>query len=224
MADKRVIRVTGKGFIKLKPDLTIINIDMEGCYKAYEDTMRKSSEDTELLKDIFEKLGFARDEVRTRYFGISPKYESYQAKDGRWKNRFVGYSYNHALKVGFDSDNEKLGEIMYALAHVKGISPEFSLVYAVKDVEAAKNLLIGRAVEDAMAKAVILAKAAGVKLINIQSVDYSWGEIRFERPMSRFDCIKHSEDDVYASPSYKMDIDPEDIEEEDTVTVVWAID
>ena len=226
MSDKRVIRVTGKGFIKLKPDLTIINIDMEGCHKAYEDTLRKSSEDVELFKDIFEKQGFARDEVRTRSFDVSPKYENYQTKNGIWKNRLVGYSYNHSLKVEFDSDNDRLGRITYALAHAKGITPSFSLVYAVKDKEAAKNLLIGRAVEDAKAKAEILAKAAGVKLINIQSIDYSRGEHDFAVPMAAFGkCRAVGSGDAGCLPqSYNVNVEPEDIEEDDTVEVVWSID
>ena len=225
MAEMRVIRVTGKGFIKLKPDLTIVNIALEGCHKAYEDTLRKSSEDTELLKDLFEKLGFARDDVRTRAFNVNPKYESYQTKAGNWKERFVGYSYNHSLKVEFDSDNEKLGKILYALAHAKEIAPDFSIAYAIKDKEAAKNLLIARAVEDAKAKAAVLAKAAGVKLMNIQSIDYSWGEVSFELPMARYGKRMTMADGACENGSaYAMDIDPEDIEESDTVTVVWGID
>ena len=68
----------------------------------------------------------------------------------------------------------------------------------------------------------MLSGAAGLKLGAIQSMDYSWGEINMEiYPMSReLDVV-----DCLASPagSYDLDIEPDDIEVKDTVTVVWEI-
>ena len=49
--------------------------------------------------------------------------------------------------------------------------------YTIKDVEAAKNELLGKAVAESKKKAQVLTDAAGVKLGNIISIDYSWGEI-----------------------------------------------
>ena len=95
----------------------------------------------------------------------------------------MGYKYHHQMKVEFDSDNERLGKILYALANCR-VSPEFRLSYTVRDPEAAKNELLGKAVSDAAAKAEVLTRAAGVTLKEIQSIDYSWGKIEFEtRPM-----------------------------------------
>jgi hypothetical protein len=55
MAVQRVMRVTGKGVIKVKPDTTRISMMLEGCYANYEETLHMSSADTECLKDILEK-------------------------------------------------------------------------------------------------------------------------------------------------------------------------
>ena len=111
--------------------------------------------------------------------------------------------------------------MLYALAKCP-LQPEFRLSYTVKDPEAAKNQLLGKAVADAQAKAVVLTQAAGVKLKDIQSIDYSWAQINFEvEPMSRMlmteDCAEKSID------SYDIDIDPDDIDVSDTVTVLWEI-
>ena len=85
----------------------------------------------------------------------------------------------------FESDNDRLGKVLYALANCD-VKPEFRLSYTVKDPEAAKNELLGRAVADAGEKASVLTKAAGVALKEIQSIDYSWGQIDFEiQPMNR---------------------------------------
>ena len=125
----------------------------------------------------------------------------------------------------FDSDNDRLGKVLYALANTKEIQPEFRLSYTVKDKEASKNLLLGKAVEDAKAKAQVLSKAAGVELKLIESIDYSWGEISFESsPMRDGMLMKRSEASAGYENSYDMDIEPDDIEASDTVTVTWSIE
>lgn len=223
MDSKRFIRVTGKGNLRVRPDVTRITITLEGCDEIYEEALRRSTKDTERLKDLLEKQGFARDDVKTLSFNVNTKYESYQDKDNCWKERFVGYEFRHVLKVEFDSDNARLGKILYALAGAEKIKPEFRLSYTVKDKEASKNELLGKAVADAKAKAAVLTAAAGVKLVEIQSIDYSWGEIEFEcspmqngfGAMTKMACMTDG--------AYDIDIEPDDIEVSDTVTVVWEI-
>ena len=158
------------------------------------------------------------------YFSVDTEYESYKEK-GTYKQRFVGYKFHHLMKVEFDSNNERLGKILYALSHCP-TKPEFSLSYTVKDQEAAKNELLGKAVSDAKEKASVLTQAAGVELRAIQSIDYSWGQINFEvQPMNRMLMA----DECLAAPmvaegaAYDMDIEPDDIEVSDTVTVLWEI-
>ena len=222
MTNERIIKVTGKGNLKIKPDMTRITITLEGHNKEYDKTLAQSSRDTEVLKDILEKQGIDRTAVKTLMFNIDTKYESYQARDKSWKERFVGYEFKHVVKVEFDSDNERLGRILYALANAKDIHPDFRLSYTVKDPEASKNQLLGKAVADAKAKAEVLTKAAGVSLKDIKNIDYSWGEIQFEyAPMNRnMFCNKVMADGAGA---FDMNIEPDDISVSDTVTVVWEI-
>ena len=54
----RTIRVTGKGQIKVKPDITRITMTLTGAFKEYGETLRHSSEDTEALKDVLSAFGF----------------------------------------------------------------------------------------------------------------------------------------------------------------------
>ena len=222
MTNERIIKVTGKGNLKIKPDMTRITITLEGQNKEYAKTLAQSSRDTEALKDILEKQGIDRTAVKTLMFNIDTKYESYQTWDKSWKERFVGYEFKHMVKVEFDSDNERLGRILYSLANAKDIHPDFRLSYTVKDPEASKNQLLGKAVADAKAKAEVLTKAAGVSLKDIKNIDYSWGEIQFEyAPMNRdMFCNKIMSDGAGA---FDMDIEPDDISVSDTVTVVWEI-
>ena len=215
----RTIRVTGKGQLKLRPDTTRITMTLEGIYPDYGETLRHSSEDTEALKDVLSGFGFARTDLKTLNFSVDTEYESYREREV-YKQRFIGYRFQHMLKVEFPSDNERLGRILYALANC-AVSPEFRLSYTVSDPEAAKNELLAKAVEDAKEKAAVLARAAGVTLQCIESIDYSWGEIDIEyRPMERL--AKPAQ--ALMAKSYALDIEPDDIELSDTVTVIWEIE
>lgn len=60
----RTIRVTGKGQIKLKPDMTRISITLEGTYPEYSETLQHSSEDTEAIKDLLTEYGFERSDLK----------------------------------------------------------------------------------------------------------------------------------------------------------------
>ncbi len=224
MEKMRTIRVTGKGQIRIRPDVTRITLTAEGVYRDYSETLRKSTENTELLKDLLSKFGFERSDLKTLNFGVDTEYESYKEND-TYKHRFVGYRFRHMMKVEFDSDNHRLGRILYALAHCPA-EPEFRLSYTVKDPESAKNELLGKAVTDAKEKASVLTRAAGVALKDIQSIDYSWDEIDFEvRPMNRTLMEEGglSSPTGAANESYDLNIEPDDIEVSDTVTVVWEI-
>jgi uncharacterized protein YggE len=128
------------------------------------------------------------------------------------------------MKVEFDSDNKRLGRILYALANATTVQPEFRLSYTVKDKEASKNALLGKAVEDAKEKAAVLTQAAGVSLQEIQSIDYSWGEIDFDYSPMRGDMLMRLSEAECAPDGYDMDIEPDDVEVSDTVTVVWRIE
>ena len=66
----RTIRVTGKGQIKVKPDMTRISITLEGMYPDYAETLRHSSEDTDSLKDVLAAFGFERTDLKTLSFNV----------------------------------------------------------------------------------------------------------------------------------------------------------
>ena len=218
----RTIRITGRGQISVKPDTTRITMTLTGLFGEYAETLHRSSEDTEALKDLLSGFGFGRADLKTLRFGVDPEYESYRDKKNDYKQRFAGYRYSHSMKVEFPSDNDRLGRILYALAHCE-IRPEFRISYTVKDLEASKNLLLGKAVADAKEKAAVLSQSGGVVLKAIQSIDYSWGEIDFEcRPMPG-DIVMSNSISVHESRSYDLDIEPDDIDVTDTVTVVWEI-
>ena len=221
MDRQRTIRVTGKGTVRLRPDLTRLTLTLQGTDEDYGAILKRSAEDTETLRGALRPLGFAADALKTLQFNVDTLYEGYQDDKGLYRNRFVGYQFQHTLKLEFPIDDDLLGRTLYALAHC-GARPEFRISYALSDPESAKNALLSQAVKDARAKAEALTAAAGVKLGALQSIDYALGEPDLEvRPMRKMAMAANG--DAESAASYDMNIDPDDISVSDSVTVLWEI-
>ena len=220
---ERTIRVTGKGNLSVKPDTVRLIMTMEGMEKEYDAALAESANMTEYLKQIFSDLGFEREDIKTLSFNVSTEYESYQADDRSWKRRFEGYKYVHIMKIEFPADNKRLGKILYKLGH-SPVRPEFHIEYTVAEPEKCKNELLKNAVTDAKAKADILSKAAGVSLGELITIDYSWAEIDFvSRPMDNMLMEEGYMRTYESAEAYDIDVNPDDIDVTDNVTVVWGI-
>ena len=212
----RTMKVTGRGRLKLRPDTTRLTLTLSGVEPEYDAAIRRSADKTKMLAAALMEAGFVRTDLKTQTFNINTEYEGYD-ENGAWKQRFIGYRYQHVLRVDFDSDNERLGKTLAALASC-AVNAEIRISYTVSDPDAAKNALLGKAVADAGEKAAVLADAAGVQLGAIQTIDYSWGEISFE--VQPTDMLARP---VASKAHFDMDIEPDDIDVSDTVTVVWEI-
>ena len=168
-------------------------------------------------------FGLERSDLKMLSFRVDAEYEGYE-EEGVYRRQFAGYKFRHILKGEFESDNERLRKTLYMLANCP-LNPEIRISYTVKDSEATKNELLGRAVIDAKEKATVLMQAAGVMLKEIQSMDYSCGKMDIEVwPMRSFLIEKDYRMALNdCDDSYDPDIEPDDIEVTDTVTVVWKI-
>ena len=142
--------------------MTRFTITLEGTYDEYSETLQKSALQTDRLKDVLAAFGFEHGDLKTLSFDVDTEYEGYKDRKGTYKQRFIGYKFRYILKVEFDSDNERLGKILYALANCE-LKPEFRLSYTIKDPEAAKNELLGRAVADAKKKAAVLRRQQALR-------------------------------------------------------------
>lgn len=217
----RTIRVTGKGRVSLTPDRMLVNISLEGACPEYAAVLKECAERRETLQGLLAPLGFAPSDMKTLSLNVHEEYEGYQ-EDGVYRQRFTGYRYAQQLKLEFPFDNERLGKVLAALAG-SGVGPQFHISFTMSDPEAARNELLARAVEDASEKARVLAKAAGTALGGIQSIDYSWGSVVFESTPVNMPMMAKRAMMEESADSFDLDIQPDDIRMEDTITVVWEI-
>lgn len=215
----RIIKVKGNGHISVKPDQTKIEMVLSDSRPTYDAVVKLSTAMTELLRISLTKLGFDKKDIRTSYFDIGPDYEEYTDEQGEQKQRCVGYKYTHGMHLDFGIDSKLLAQCIKAVVDCPA-KPEFKVSYSIKDRESVKNLIIGKAVADARKKAEVLSQAAGISLGSIQTMEYEWGDIEF---------VSHTDltlsDAVYdnSNASFKLNIEPENVEANDTVTVVWSI-
>jgi len=158
--------------------------------------------------------------LKTTSFNISTKHDSYRDDNNRWKQKFLGYSCEHDLSLEFDLDIPKLGITLGAIASCKA-TPQFNIHFSVKDTNAVSEQLLKNAIENAKFKAAILAKAAGVSLGAIKRIDYNWSELRlYAETIVRVKAPTVRKND--AEPM-QMDVEPENIDANESVTVVWDI-
>lgn len=217
---ERTIRVTGRGRISLKPDMMRLIIKISEVHKDYQETIEASSERTQTLREALGNAGFDPKDLKTLFFSVDVENEGYYDKNNNWKQKFAGYRFTHNLRISFDLDNGKLGKALYQLAKC-GVNAEISIGYTVKDPDAAKDLLLESAVKDSANKASTLAKASGVELGRVVSIDYSWGELDiYGRAV---DDMKIGGAAFSKTMSIDMDIEADDIDVTDTVTIVWEI-
>ena len=211
--NSRTITVKGVGNVSAKPDVIVISIEQKTYAREYDKTMEKAAADLKKLQKAIAGIGHDPAELKTSNFGVDSNYENKRDSQGNYKRYFKGYVCTHRLNFEFAYDMKKLGKALSALADCE-VKPEFSIKFSVKDQNAMKERMLENAVANAVSKAGVLAKAAGVKLCEIVRIDYSWGELN-----------------VYSRTQYNCemrmnaftDIEPEDVEASDTVTVVWAI-
>lgn len=217
--DKRIITVKGTGKVSAKPDLIIILLNLKTRKKDYEDTMNYASLELEQIKKAMTETDFNASELKTVRFDIKTIYDNERDSKGDYRRVFKGYLCEHHLKYEIAYDTKRLGKILAAIAECDA-KPELSLKFSVKDEDLLKGEMLKNAVENAAEKANTLAKSAKVKLGEILSINYSWGEIEIH---SSTEYALSDSYPVLAAPTAVMDIEPEDVKISDTVTVVWAI-
>ena len=213
----KTIRVTGTARAALRPDLTVVTMTLQGTAPEYSEALNRASRDARTLRDVLERLHSKREELKTLSFFVNTDYESYE-ESGVWKQRFKGYRFEHLLKVSFDSENERLGEVLTALANA-AVSPMLQISYEVKDPESAKTPLLARAVADAREKAQILAQAAGAELKELRSAAHTSGGPSFEAA-----AIHSLDAPMAAKASIELHLEPDDITITDYVTCVWEME
>lgn len=215
----KTITVKGIGNASVKPDLIVLSLLLSSKSKDYEAAMESAAMKISELNKSLEKIGFEKESVKTTDFNVYTEYESKKDRNGNYLRVFDGYVVKHHLKVSFDFDTKVLGQALGTIASCVA-EPELSVSFTVKDSSDINEALLKSAAENAKKKAEILCVASGVSLGDLVNIDYNWGELNIYSH-TRYEMESDCMEKCCALDS--IDIEPEDINVNDTVTFVWQI-
>lgn len=216
--NRQTVTVKGTGRKSIKPDLITISLTLSAKNTDYSALTSLEAEKSEEVAKALSDIGFSKEDIKTSSFNIQTEYENYQDEDHSWKRRFAGYSVNHGLNLSFDYSMKLLNSVISAISSCKKADPAFSIGFGVKDKTEASDELLKSAVNDARQKASAIAEAAGLTLEGIESIVLDENQPSFASPTALMRTAGEAE--MYRGAA-KIDITPEDIVSEMSVTVLW---
>lgn len=217
----RTITVKGIGCVSAKPDFITLSLGIESQDREYDEAMAKAAKRINGIENAAAHVGFEKGSLKTISFNVSSAYESVKDINGNYKREFAGYICSYRLKLSFDFDSELLTKVLSQISQ-SGAKPEISVAFTVKDPSKISRSLLESAAANAKEKAELLCSASGVRLGQLQSIDYSWSELNLISN-TRYDM----EDNVLAMMAVNKtaapQIAPDDIDVHDTATFIWEI-
>lgn len=215
----KTIKVTGKAKMVVTPEVTKVKLTMRSFAKEYGDALAKTVEDSKVIKDTIESCGIERESLKTEDFYTSEKTKTVKDQYGNSSTHHIGYDVIHILSFTFLNNNKLLGDVLFKLSKLS-INPRINVSYLLYSTKHVKDSLIRFAVDDALRKAGIITSSAKVELGDIVNIDYSFKESEWEsRPYLTVDGVCIGE----TAKSFDIDINPEDVDIVNQITIEWEI-
>ena len=176
---KRTVNVSGKGTVKLEPDIAQINIGVSSQSPDAGEALKQNNASAEAVINVLTEMGVERKDIQTRNFNIYAKQDvqpireepvgedvlqEVPAEESTSQTYVVE---NTVLVIVRDLDS--LGDILTAVVD-QGANTIYGITFDIEDRDAAAEEARQMAIQDAQAQAEAIAEAAGVNLGAIQSI------------------------------------------------------
>jgi hypothetical protein len=149
----------------IKPDIATINIGVQTEGSDAQEAVASNNQQSQALIDALTGAGVADNDIQTSNFSIYPRQE-YDAQ-GQPTGE-ITYVVNNTVSVTV-RDLENIGSVLNAAVEA-GANNIFGIQFDIEDREAAQQQAVTVAMENAQARAEVLAEAAGVELGDILSL------------------------------------------------------
>lgn len=206
-----LIRVQGSGQVSSTPDTVILGLELISEHRDYGKATADASRKLELLRAALPKAGLTAEQLKTESFNVGVE-RDYVAG----VHTFRAYSVKHDLSLRLPFEPVELAPVLAAVT-ASNTKVSLSLTFTVADPEEVKRRVLEDAVRNARSRAEVIAAAAGQKLGAIHGIEYGHTEILIRSAM-------HEMSGVCAEPAMDLDLNPADIESEDTVLVAWELE
>jgi uncharacterized protein YggE len=176
-ANPRMLTVSGQGEAKGAPNQAQLSAGVVTVAKTAAAALAANTRAMNAVFATLKKAGVADKDMQTSDFSVQPQYASSNSSPSA-PQRVTGYQVTNNVSVIVE-DLGKLGATLDALVS-SGANSIGDVGFAVKDPKPLLAQARAAAVADAIAKAQVLAKAAGVTLGPIASIS----ESGYERPIA----------------------------------------
>jgi len=175
----RTLTVSGEGEVKAVPDEAILSA---GVVSQSATAGEALTANRRAMNAVFAELkhqGIPDRSIRTSEFNVSPQYET--GKDGNAPPRITSYQVSNSVSVTVD-DLANLGPAIDAVVS-SGANSMGGITFTIRDPKPLLNRAREAAVKDAMDRAQIYARAAGLTLGRVMQIGE--GAAETPRPMFR---------------------------------------
>jgi uncharacterized protein len=167
----RTLSMSGHGETRQAPDLATITLGVFSTAKTARQALDANTAEMTQLMAVIKGAGIEAKDVTTSNFSINPRYQDNQTPGQPPK--IVGYDVSNTVFV-VERKIDGLGKLLDA-AVSSGSNQINGISFGIDDPGAATDKAREAAVADALRKAQLIAKAAGVSLGNIVSIGESGG-------------------------------------------------
>ena len=166
----RTVSVNGTGTVYLTPDLATVRIGVQTRGEEADITVAENNEIIQAVRDALAELEVADEDIQTSNFSVYP--QTHYDDNGEISS--VTFVVNNQVSV-IVRDLDDLGAILNEVVEA-GANNLHGIDFNVADREEALNQAMELAVENAKARAIILAGAADASLGEVQTIStYSGG-------------------------------------------------
>ncbi|MGD0707598.1 MAG: SIMPL domain-containing protein [Anaerolineaceae bacterium] len=161
----RSITVTGTGEVYVTPDVAYIDIGVQNTAATVTDALKQNTAQAQAIRAALTVLKVDDKDIQTSNFSVNPQPQ--YAPDGTLKS--TQYSANNTVSVTV-RDLSSLGQILDAVVN-SGANTINSISFDLLNKDDAYAQARQKAVDDARSQADALAKAAGVQLGDVQTIN-----------------------------------------------------
>lgn len=213
--DLATITVRGTGSVSVPPDRTVVTFNISALDKDYGSSADNLNERVAGLRERLTKRGIDGALLKTTQYTITPEHETRGTGENR-RSVFMGWRAQHKMRLELPVDREKLNQAFEAIT-TEELDASLSVGFEVSDRNALRTMVLEDATRNACKNADAIARAAGCTLGKALKVDYSWAEIRYHG------MAYEATADLMMAERAAPDIEPDDVEAEDSVTIVFEL-
>ena len=176
--ENRVIRVSGSAVVSLAADTASIQIGVNTRKETVKEAQKENAALMAAVMEAIKGAGIDEKDIMTSQFNVYSGYE-YGVDASGWENRNAFYEVQNNVTVTMH-DLSLVGTVLDA-AMEAGANTTYGIAFSSTQANEAYQKALTRAVEDAMAKAQVLAAAAGVKLGTLLRINATQDAVSYAR-------------------------------------------